>query len=285
MKTLLQNLWEKLYTHYTSFLESAPTIIIALFVTSLFFWISKIVRKRIVSYLKTKAADPLQVNFLSDIFRFINIIIGIILFLSLIGKQSIVASILGAGAVSAFVIGFAFKDIGENFLAGVILAFKRPFRIGDTVMINSIVGSIMDLSFRETHMKTFEGKDVYIPNAIIIKNPLFNYTIDGFLRQEFTLGFDYGLDIPMARTILLDCINTIPGVLQKDKLAKTMVVDAGLHKINICVQYWINTYDNQYSGTEIKSLAIHSSLEELKKNGIVVTSQKVGLIDNPLQQN
>lgn len=277
MTAFLQDIWNELISFYGQFLDVAPLIIIGLVVLLLFLWISKFVRKKITSYLMSKAADSLQINFLSDIFKIINGIIGLLLFLYIIGKQGIIASILGAGAISAFVIGFAFKDIGENFLAGIILAFKRPFRVGDTVMIQAIEGSIVDLNLRETHIKTFDGKDVYIPNAMILKNPLYNYTIDGLLRQQFSFGFEYGTDISLARKILLETINKIPGILQVNKLAKTLILDAGMYKISIVTQYWINPVDSNYSGTEIKSEAIKNCLEELAKNGIVITSQKINV--------
>ena len=273
MKTIFRNILIELDSFYSHFLDLAPLLVIGVAISILYFWLSKILRKRITKYLKSKADDPLQINFLSDIFKIINGIIGTVLFLYIIGKQSIVTSILGAGAISAFVIGFAFKDIGENFLAGIILAFKRPFKIGDTVMIDAIEGSIVDLNLRETHLKTFDGKDVYIPNAMLLKNPLYNYTIDGFLRQQFVFGFDYGTDLELARRILLETVNGIPGVIQNVKQSKTMIQEAGLYKISIVTQYWINTINTTYSGSEIKSQAIKISLAELKRNGINVTSQ------------
>jgi len=283
MNDLLQNILNELFSFYTQILDAAPLLIIGLIVAIIYFWISRNLRKRITKHLLSKADDPLQINFLSDIFRIINNIIGGILFLYIIGKQGVITSILGAGAISAFVIGFAFKDIGENFLAGIILAFKRPFRIGDTVMIQNIEGSIMDLNLRETHMKTFDGKDVYIPNGMILKNPLFNYTIDGFIRQQFSFGFDYGADLDMARKILLESVNSIPGVLQENKLAKTLILEAGLYKITITTQYWINPEDKAYSGSEIKSEAINKSLEKLEGNGIKVSSHHINLTQPPVQ--
>jgi len=191
MKAFLLDIWNELIIFYNQLLDIAPLIIIGIVVLLLYLWLSKYVRKRISTRLKSKAADPLQVNFLSDFFMIINGVIGVLLFLYIIGKQNIIPSILGAGAISTFVIGFAFKDIGENFLAGIILAFKRPFRIGDTVMIQSIERSIIDLNLRETQIKTFKGKDVYIPNGMILKNPLYNYTIDELLRQQIAFGFEY----------------------------------------------------------------------------------------------
>ena len=275
MTKLLNEIKEELITFFSEILDAAPVIIIGIFVALLYWWISKIFRKKVIRYLKTKTEDTLQVNFISDIFKILNVIIGLLLFLYVIGKEGVVAKILGAGAISAFVIGFAFKDIGENFLAGIILAFKRPFRIGDIVMIQNIEGSIIDLNLRETHIKTFDGKDVYIPNGIIIKNPLFNYTMDGYLRQQFSLGFEYHADLELARRILLETINQIPGVLTEEKQSKTLIQDPEPYKISIITQYWINTIDSPYSGTEIKSIAIKSCMSALESNGIKITSHQL----------
>ena len=277
MQTLLKDIWIEISIFFDKIAEIAPLLIIALIVSLLYFWISKIFRKRITRYLANKAEDPLQVNFLSDIFKILNGIIGTIIFLYIIGKQGVITRILGAGAISAFVIGFAFKDIGENFLAGIILAFKRPFGIGDTVMIQNIEGSIRDLNLRETHIKTFDGKDVYIPNGIILKNPLFNYTIDGFIRQQFTLGFDYGTDLDLARKLLLETVNQVPGVIQEDRIAKTSIGEAGLYKIFVTTQYWINPESKVYSGSEIKSEAIKNALLVLEQHGIKITSHQINL--------
>lgn len=274
MKTLLQEIWKELNKFFLEILDAAPLLIIALVLTMFYFWLSKKFRRRFITYLQKKADDPLQINFLSEILRMVNWIIGGLVFLFIIGKQNVISSILGAGAISAFVIGFAFKDIGENFLAGIILAFKRPFKIGDIVMIQDIEGSIVGLDLRETHMKTFDGKDVYIPNGMIIKNPLYNYTIDGFLRQQFILSFDYGTDLQLARKVLLDTVNKIPGVLQDSKSAKTLIQDPGAYKISIITQYWINTINSPQSSSEIKSMVIKDSMEELAKENIEITGQR-----------
>jgi small-conductance mechanosensitive channel len=90
-----------------------------------------------------------------------------------------------------FIIGFTFKDIGENFLSGILMAFKSPFRIGDLVQTGDITGYVTSLSLRETTLKSLDGKDVFIPNSTILKEPLSNFTIDGFLRYEFVIGVDY----------------------------------------------------------------------------------------------
>ena len=148
-------------------------------------------------------------------------------------------------------------------------------------MIQTIEGSILDLNLRETHIKTFDGKDVYIPNGMLLKNPLYNYTIDGLLRQQFSFGFEYEIDLELARNILLETVNKIPGVIQDVKLAKTAIQEAGLYKISVIIQYWIDPTNSAFSGSEIKSQAIINSLSELTKNGIVITGQKINVGEIP----
>ncbi|GEM_PF-2160817 len=75
--------------------------------------------------------------------------------------------------------------IGENFLVGILLSFKRLFRIGDVVDINGIKGQMLTLNLRDTHTKTVDAKDVFIPNVTVVKNPLVNFSIGGFLRYDF----------------------------------------------------------------------------------------------------
>ena len=118
---------------------------------------------------------------------------------------------LGAATISTFVIGFAFKDIAENFLAGVMLAFNRPFRLKDTIKTGNVEGNILEMHLSRYTHKNFRRKDVYIPNAQIIKTPLYNYTIDGFLRQEFIIGIDYKSDIDLARNTIIDVLLKFKG--------------------------------------------------------------------------
>ncbi len=265
---IINDLEAQIASYYDSIIAIIPKITLAIIIVVVLLLLLRYIRKRSVKFMLTKAEDKLLIGFIDSIFRIINIIFGLLLFLYIIGQSGIASSMLGAATVSSVVIGFAFKDIAENFLAGVIMAFNRPFRIGDTVMTGSVEGTITEMSLRDTHIKTFDGKDVYVPNGQIIKNPLFNYTIDGFLRRSFSIGLDYGTDIDNARKIILDAVNTVPGVLKEDKLAKTLIKNLGPSTINIDVQYWVDTFDKKHSGAEIQSQAMKRALNTLEKAGV-----------------
>jgi len=252
---MFEDLQKQTASYYEDLIQFIPRLAIALIVILVFYFSLRYLRKRIVAYMLTKANDRLLVGFIDSIFRIFNITIGILFFLYLIGQSGIATSLLGAATLSSVVIGFAFKDIAENFLAGVIMAFNRPFRLGDTVKTGDVEGNIVEMSLRDTHIKTFDGKDVYVPNGQIIKNPLYNYTIDGFLRGSFVVGVDYDSDVEEVRKTILNVVQNVPGVLNGEKPPRTHVQKLNTSTVDIEVHYWIDTFDKKFSSLEIKSRA------------------------------
>ena len=113
------------------------------------------------------------------------------------------SAIRGTAGASVIVLGFAFKDIAENFIAGVILSFNRPFHINDTVQIEEVFGKVKSMEFRYTKTATFDGRNVYIPNADILTKPVVNFTEDGFFRTDFLVGITYENNIEEAKKIIM----------------------------------------------------------------------------------
>ena len=247
-----------------------PKYFVAVVTVLVLLFVLRKIRKRLSKILLSSAEDVLLVNFLDSLFRIINVVIGFSLFLYITDNSSIAKGILGAAGISAFVIGFAFKDIGENFLAGVILAFNRPFRLGDVIKSADVEGSILEVSLRDTHIKTFDGKDVYIPNGQILKNPLYNYTIDGFLRKQFQVRVGFDSDINQVRNQIIEVIQNIPGIITEGKVPNTFVSELGESAIIIYVQYWIDTFSNKYSSSDIQTEAITKVLSMLQNKNIEI---------------
>ncbi len=219
--------------------------------------------------LSKRMDDPLLANFLARLLKVFILIGGLLFFLKRIGWGDAAAGIMATAGVGAFVIGFALRDIGENFLAGIIMAFQRPFGVGDTIEVNGISGVILGLSLRETHIKTFDGKDVFIPNGIILKNPLFNYTIDGFMRKDISINLKHDADIDTAIDVIQKIVQNIEGVLAGAKSPTISVTGIDLNGLQLQVFYWIDT-DSSISGTVIRKEIIKQSVDSLRKNGFIL---------------
>ncbi len=235
----------------------------------LIFWFLSVQAKRLIGIrLKTKMDDPLLARFLSNMSKWIFLILGIALSMKVMGLGDIAGGLVAGAGISAFIIGFAFKDIGENFLAGILLAFKRPFRVGDTIEIEKTIGNVVALDMRTTQVKTFDGKDVFIPNSTLIKNHLINYTIDGFLRQDFLISVDYETDLTKAIGIILETLDDVSGILQGEKKPTVVVSSLDSSSIALQVFYWLDTFDKSISGLKVKTEAIQGSLRALEGENI-----------------
>ena len=103
------------------------------------------------------------------------------------------------------------KTLGENLLAGIMLAFNRPFNIGNVVEIDGFVGKVKALELRSTHLRIFNGKDIYIPNSSLIKNPRINYTQDGLSIHDYTVGLDYG---EFNKDVMQEIDSTLLGITE-----------------------------------------------------------------------
>lgn len=232
-------------------------------------WVGNIFRRRI----ERKAADPLMSRFLARAIKIIFILIAIMLALKAAGLGGIATGILTAAGASAVVLGFAFKDIGENFIAGVILSFNRPFDVDDTVMIGDNFGKVKTLTFRYTKLKTFDGRDVYIPNSDVITTPVTNYTEDGFFRWDFVVGIDYDDDISGAKETILNALNHEPLVV-KDAEHENFVIEDELatSTVNLKVYFWVDTKDFRRQALITKGNVVRKVKEALVADGYSMPS-------------
>lgn len=266
-----------LESYYVDFLVLLPKLVLAVVSFYILLFIANKTRNFSNRRLTKQMDDPLLAAFLSRIIKTIIVLFALMVVMNIVGLAGIAGGLLTGASVSAVVIGFAFKDIGENFLAGIILAFNRPFRVGDTVELDGIKGKVVALNIRNTQIKSFDGKDIYIPNASVIKNPVVNYTLDGFMRHEFNIGLDYGSDTDQAIMILKETIAGIPGILDGDRAPTVHIGDLNSSSYNVTVQYWLNTFDPKISAATVRTQAIKEGMTNLENAGFYMPGDIVEL--------
>jgi small-conductance mechanosensitive channel len=110
-------------------------------------------------------------------------------------------------------VGFAFRDIAENYLAGLLLSLRRPFELGDVVAIGAREGTVQGLSIRATELKTYDGEYLRLTNAMVFKEVIVNYSRYPERRFTFTLQVSLVADLEAARQLGIQTIAQIPGVL------------------------------------------------------------------------
>ncbi|MCB2208617.1 MAG: mechanosensitive ion channel family protein [Bacteroidetes bacterium] len=265
------NLWD-------SIILNIPNLIIGSLFLTIFIILGYFLRLLTRRRLFRRIQDRLLVNFIGRLIFIIFLMIGMVLFLNQMGLGGAVGGILAGAGVSAIILGFAFKDIGENFIAGFFLALSRPFNIGDVVEIEGIKGSVIALHFRNTHIRTFDGRDVFMPNAILIKNPVQNFTRDGLLRYDFVVGLDYGDDIAEAGKVIMDTLRSESQIEHSGELAPFILLDKfGASTINIRIFYWVSSVGFNSPIAFLQTALMNKVVVELVKAGFTLPADIIEL--------
>ncbi|MDD1449823.1 mechanosensitive ion channel family protein [Sphingomonas sp. H160509] len=143
-------------------------------------------------------------------------------------------SVLGVGGVA---IGFAFKDIFQNLVAGILLLIRHPFRAGDEITSGTFTGTVESIETRATYIRTYDGKRIIVPNSIIYTEPVTVITAYGRLRSQYDVGIGYGDDVGRARAIALKAVKSIDGVLA-DPAPDVLLWDLAGSSQNLRVRWW-----------------------------------------------
>ncbi|KIA83737.1 hypothetical protein OA84_09705 [Kaistella solincola] len=257
--------------YWNMFVLSLPRIMLALLILLFFYFGSKYLSALIKRKFLNEDHDPLFVNFLSKTSKVLLVIVGVILAMQAVGLSGIAQGLLAGAGISAFIFGFAFKDIAENFLGGLILAFNRPFSLDDTIQIRDFVGHVKALNFRTTHIKTFDEKDVFLPNSIVVKEPVTNFTRDGQIRVDFAVGIAYEDDINRAISLIVKTVKSIADHV-KDQEPFSVVEELSSGTVNLRVYFWVRTIDYKKGVLEIKSEVIRRVKENLIREGFSLPS-------------
>ena len=168
------------------------------------------------------------------------------------------AKLVGALGIGSVAIGFAFKDIFQNLLSGILLLLSEPFRIGDQIVSGEFEGTVEDIKVRATTIRTYDGRQVVIPNSQLYTSALTVNTAYKRRRLELTVGIGYEDDIRKAKEVILQALEKAETV---SKLAEPSVVatEFGASSIDLKVRWFIN------DGTQANKVAsIHEVIVEIK---------------------
>ena len=165
------------------------------------------------------------------------VLLGIFIALTIIIpslKFSAIFAALGLGSVA---IGFAFQDIFQNLLAGILILIREPFRVGDEITAGEFTGTVEAIETRATFIRTYDGRRVIIPNAQIYSDPVQVITAYHMVRSQYDVGIGYGDDIATAKQIALEAVQGIEGVMD-DPAPDVLTWDLAGSSVNLRVRWW-----------------------------------------------
>ncbi|MEW4530705.1 mechanosensitive ion channel family protein [Maioricimonas sp. JC845] len=203
------------------------------------------------------------------------IVLGLYLVLMVSGLSRLAVTVIGGTGLFGLVLGVAFRDIMENFLASILLSIQNPFRYGDLIEVDGQLGIVQRVNTRGTLLMTFEGNHIQIPNSTIYKNVIKNYTSNPNLRLDFVVGIGYDASVSAAQKLAMQTLRKHPAVLN-DPEPMVLVEQLGASTVNLRVYFWVN--GDKHSGLKVKSSVIRQTMRTLEANGISMPDEARELV-------
>jgi small-conductance mechanosensitive channel len=184
-------------------------------------------------------------------------LLGFYLALQVAGLSGLSATVLGGTGIAGLVAGIAFRDLLENYLASILISIRNPFRLGDLVEISDHIGVVERVTTRGTVLMNPDGNHVQIPNSIVYKSIIRNFTANPNRRDMFEVGIGFETNASYAQEVALEVLGNHPAVL-KEPEPLVLVYKLGSATVNLVIYFW-------YDGAAYNGLKVKSSLIRLVK--------------------
>lgn len=253
-------LYEKFESMWVSFVKLLPLLGIALFALLLTWVLSAILSGLLKKSLsKSKIRSSLGELFVT-LFKVTIWTFGILIAVTILFPSLTAGKLLAALGLGSVAVGLAFKDIFENFFAGILIMLRKPMRIGDFIECEGIQGKVELISVRETYLRKTDDQLVLVPNSFLFKNPLSILTDLDLRRFEIVVGVAYGEDVSVAQAVITKAVKSLDKI-DHDKPVEVYAREFNSSSIDFTVRWW----------AESTPLSMHKSRDQ------VVTSIKEAL--------
>lgn len=218
------------------FLSILPNLIIGIVVLILFYFIAQLIRAAIQRTTEKRTAANVGLVFGRLAFG-LTLLLGFLVAATIVLPNLKPADIIGSLGIGGVAIGFAFRDILQNLLAGILILLREPFRIGDQIVSGDFEGTVEDIEMRATILKTYDGRRVVIPNGDIYTSAVVVNTAHDKRRSQYDIGIGYADDIGNAKEIILGSLSSVEGVLA-DPAPEVLTVDLAGSTVNLRARWW-----------------------------------------------
>ncbi len=187
-----------------------PRVIIAVLIFILFKWLANKIHKLASYYFKKQENLGLTLRqMLALIVKVAVWIVGFIIILVVLKLEKVVLSLLAGFGIVGLGLSFAFQDLATNILSGVIIAFQRPFEIGEDIEVNNIFGKVHEINLRTTEIITPQGQVITVPNRKMIESNLINYSRLKIRRIDLQVGVSYAEDLQQVEKVLVETLKKV----------------------------------------------------------------------------
>ena len=251
----------ELESYLAAVLRALPLILFALSVFALIA-IAGWLLARWTSLWRRIAPNSFIVELASSTVRAIFLILAVIAALRILDATALLGAFLGAAGVVGLAVGFAVRDTLENYISSIMLSLRQPFRPNDHVVIDQHEGRVIRLTSRATILMTLQGNHLRVPNAVVFKAVILNYTRAPQRRLEFKLGVDAKDDPLAAMDTGIAALRALPFILN-DPAPQAFIEQVGDSNIVLFFGAWIDQNRSDFFKSRSVALAtVKNALEE-----------------------
>jgi len=239
MSAEISVVWKQIQGMINGFFALLPNLALALIVFGIFFYIASVIKKLVKKLTRNRREARNLGMVLGRLAQGTTILIGLFIALSIMiptFKASDLVQLLG---ISGVAIGFAFRDILQNFLAGILILLTEPFQINDQIVFKNFEGTVENIQTRATTIRTYDGRRIVIPNSELFINSVTVNTAFDNRRLQFDVGIGYGDDIDRAKQLIMEAMQSVNEVM-KDPAPDVLLMDLAGSSVNIRARWWIN---------------------------------------------
>ena len=236
----LDTIWISMSGLLNSFLRRLPYIIVALIVFVVFLVIARIISRLVHTAGERTRLDVTLADLLGRLASFVITILGVFVAAVIIFPAFKPGDLVAGLGITSVAVGFAFKDVLQNFFAGILILWRKPFIVGDQLKFKEYEGMVEEINVRSTRLKTFDGERAVIPNGDIYANAVLVKTAYDKRRIKFTVGIGYLDDVEVGRGTIRKVLDQTEGVLH-DPGPWIYVTELAPSSVNFTVYFWADS--------------------------------------------
>ena len=255
---------ERLLEETYRLLAALPLLLVALLLVVLAGyaggWLS-----RSVAVDRLSRRNPFLTDLIRTTVRWLVTALGVLAALELLDATAMVGAVLGTAGILGVALGFAFKEILENYLAGILMSVRQPFALRDHVVIDGNEGTVVALTSRATILMTPDGNHLRLPNALVFRSVTLNYTRNPSRRFEFDVGIGVEEDLLLAQEIGVREMASTDGVIDSPP-PRAFIDSLGDSNVAVRFQGWVDQGASDFA--MVKSEAIRRVKLALEAGGL-----------------
>lgn len=264
---MLATLLDQLNDMGNEFVRALPSIAIAIVILIVTAIIAAFAVKIADGLVGKTSLRPSLRNLIETIVKLGVWILGLLIAMIVVFPGLTVGSLVAGLGIGAVAIGFAFQDIFENFLAGVLIMVREKMRIGDVIECEGIIGKVEHITLRETHVRALSGELTVVPNSILFKNPVEILTDTDQRRHDVVIGVSYDTDLDEAAEVIRKAVTGVDEVIE-EKGIDIFAQEFNSSSVDFLVRWWAGSTPR--SGWESKDKVVRAIKRGLDDAGIEI---------------